>query len=120
MFRACPECGDVVAVTEQEPYPYCKGCLGQGHMFAVMDVTQLFVSIERDARQGFERKAEKRFGIAVNLTRYSAIDECLRTASDAYREAQHEGLDANDAHDCAMDSLSDLMLAYDETVNHKE
>lgn len=119
MFRACPDCGDVVEVTDQEPYPYCKGCLGEGRKFSVMDVTQLFVLIERDIRNNLERKAEKHFGIAINLTRYVAIDESLHTASDAYREAIRDGLDPNDAHDSAMDELSELMRAYDDAVNHK-
>lgn len=85
----------------------------------MVDVTQLFVLIGRDIRNNLERKAEKHFGIAINLTRYAAIDESLHAASDAYREAIREGLDPNDAHDSAMDELSELMQAYDDAVNHK-
>lgn len=66
-LKACPECGNVVEVTEQEPAPYCKGCLGQGHMVAVMSGPELLASVDTHNQLGFYEVAQKRFGIASKL-----------------------------------------------------
>lgn len=67
LLKACPECGDVVEVTEQEPAPYCKGCLNLGHGFAVMSGPELLKSVDTHNQLGFYEVARKRFDIASKL-----------------------------------------------------
>ena len=102
MWKACPECGDIqdlrgLKVTRV----VCHKCTT--HVY-LMDVPELMSHAEIAFHS--ERKLRD---IALNLTRQSAIWECIEKACDEYRDAQSEGLDSYASWECVREGMNELL-----------
>lgn len=102
MWKACPECLSIQDLRGLEvTYAVCYKCTP--HIF-LMDAQELLMHAEITFHR--ERRLRR---IALNLTRQTAIYECIEKACDEYGEAQREGLNSHASWECAREGMNELL-----------